>query len=151
MRILLLIESAEDRRILLDELGTQHEVTAATEDAALDELFDLCILDSQALQRLNTRIDMRRALETPCFLPFLLLTTEQEIAQASEELWLRIDDALPRLFQIRELRTRVNMLLRARLSSVLLDRERQALEDSEALFRSLAENANALIGIIQGT
>ena len=49
----------------------------------------------------------------------------------------------------RELSTRINMLLRAREASVLLYRERQTLRESEALFRSLAENANAIIGIVQ--
>ena len=144
-RILLIIESPADRQLLREILGTKHETVAAASDAALAEPFDLCILDGQSLQRLAERIDARRAREAPCFLPFLLVTTRQDIARAPEALWQRIDDALTSPIQIRELWTRVNLLLRARQASLAVDRERQALQESQTRLELIIKNSLDII------
>jgi len=123
-RILLMIESAEDRRVFQEMLGTLHEVAAAASDAELEEPFDLCMLDGQTLRRLWQRIDERRSQEAPRFLPFLLVTAREDMARTPEELWRRIDDALVSPIEGRMLWIRVTVLLRAREASVLLDQER---------------------------
>jgi PAS domain S-box-containing protein len=149
--ILLMIESREDRRIFREHLDAQHAVVEAAPDAALDEPFDLCILDGLTLQRIRERIDLRRVQEAPRFLPFLLVTARDDVARTPDDLWQRIDDILVSPIDGRELTNRVRVLLRAREASEQLDAERQTLQESESLFRSLAENANAIVGIIQGT
>ncbi|MHB0938506.1 MAG: PAS domain-containing protein [Armatimonadota bacterium] len=144
-RILLIIESPADSQLLREILGAKHEAVAAASDAALEEPFDLCILDGQSLQRLGERIDARRAQQAPCFLPVLMITTRQDIARAPEALWQRIDDALTSPIQIRELWTRVNLLLRARQASLLLDEERQALQESRTRLELIIANSPDII------
>jgi len=134
-RILLLMESAEDRRIIRKILHTQDEVIEATAETALEEPFDLCMLDGRALQRVWAHIDTRRAQDAPRFLPFLLVAAREEVTRVPEERWQRVDDSLLSPIHARELWNRVTVLLRAREASVQLGEERCVLQTREALLR----------------
>lgn len=145
--ILLVIDSVEDRRVLREVLGTQHEAIAATSEAALDAPFDLCILDGKSLHSLEERLDARRAQEAPRYLPVLLLTARQDIARAPETLWQRIDDVLVSPILRRELWTRVAMLLRARESSMVLHALQQ---QRQALLQTVSHDLRTPLSVIKG-
>ena len=68
-RVLLLLDQRENRSLLLEELGDRHQVVPASGDEALEEEFDLCILDGRSLDRLGERVQRRKAREEPAFLP----------------------------------------------------------------------------------
>src|SRR5260370_40963943 len=76
-RILILMDHKENRRLLAEWLATRYTVLPQDTDEAVDEPYDLCILDGTALDRLAERIQTRKKDQQTVFLPFLLVTTEQ--------------------------------------------------------------------------
>ncbi|MHB0938502.1 MAG: PAS domain-containing sensor histidine kinase [Armatimonadota bacterium] len=127
-RILLLMESRENRRLLTEVLSRRYDVTVPESDAGLNEPFDLCIIDGPTLERLWQRVERRKADELPLFLPFLLLTTRQDIGLATRHLWRSVDELLTVPVERVELQARVEILLRARNSSISSETQRSRLE-----------------------
>ena len=64
-RILLLLDDRENQRLLRDALSSAYEVITPESDAALEDAFDLCILDGPALERLWQRVKARKGAEEP--------------------------------------------------------------------------------------
>jgi len=126
-RILLLMESRENRRLLTEVLSTRYEVIVPESDA-FGEPFDLCIIDGPTLERLWQRVERRKADELPLFLPFLLVTTRQDIGLATRHLWRSIDELITIPVERVELQARVEILLRARNSSIASETQRSRLE-----------------------
>src|SRR5258707_3808967 len=54
--------------------------------------YDLCILDGTALDRLADRIQDRKNYQQTVFLPFLLVTAEQQVGLVTRHLWKSIDE-----------------------------------------------------------
>jgi PAS domain S-box-containing protein len=127
-RILLLLESRENRRLLTEVLSRRYDVVIPETDSALDELFDLCIIDGPSLDRLWQRVERRKMDELPLFLPFLLLTTRQDIGLATRHLWRSVDELLIIPVERIELQARVEILLRARNSSIASETQHSRLE-----------------------
>src|SRR6266699_1471734 len=86
-RILVLMDHKENRRLLAEWLATRYTVLPADTDQAVDEPYDLCILDGTALDQLADRIQARKKVEEPVFLPFLLVTPGQQVGVATRHLW----------------------------------------------------------------
>ncbi len=59
-RILVLMDHKENRRLLAEWLATRYTVLPADTDQAVDEHYDLCILDGTTLDRLADRIQARK-------------------------------------------------------------------------------------------
>src|SRR6266481_10041743 len=93
-RILLLIDHQENRRLLAEWLVSRYTVLPQETDEAVDEPYDLCILDGTALDRLADRIHDRKKYPQTVFLPFLLVTAEQQVSLVTRHLWKSIDEVI---------------------------------------------------------
>jgi len=141
-RILLIIESKENRRLLTSFLSAYHSVGDFDAEARLDEAFDLCIVDDPNLRRFKAEIDARRDSEQPGFLPVLLLTRRRDIWSEVPNLWEFVDESavlpVPKL----ELQARVEILLRARRNSLDLKLRN---EDLEAFIQAMSHDVRASV------
>ena len=128
-RILLLMDHRANRRVLAAWLAAQYELLPADADAALDEPFDLLLLDGGALDRLRGRLEARRRAEEPCLLPCLLVTRREDVGLATRDLWRAVDDLVLSPVEKVELQARVEILLRARRLSWQLRLRMAELEE----------------------
>jgi signal transduction histidine kinase len=146
-RILMLVDHRRNRHLLAEWLERQYQVVLAGTDAALQEGFDLAILDGPALDRLWGQVQARKQVEEPLFLPVLLLVSHQGIDLATRHLWRAIDEVVLRPIEKVELQARVEILLRARrLSAVLQQRH----SDLEAFIHAMTHELRAPLRVIQG-
>src|ERR1700692_4751990 len=90
-RILVLMDHKENRRLLAEWLATRYTVLPHETDEAVDEEYDLCILDGTALDRLPARIHDRKEYQQTVFLPFLLV---HRVGLAPRHLWKSIDEVI---------------------------------------------------------
>src|SRR5713101_1887180 len=131
-RILVLMDHKENRRLLADWLATRYTLLPQEKDGAVDEEYDLCILDGTALDRLADRIQDRKKYQQTVFLPFLLVTAEQHVDLMTRHLWKSIDEVIHSPLDKLELQARIEVLLRARRQAVALRQAGQrALRQSE--------------------
>jgi len=119
-RILVLIDHKENRRLLAEWLATRYTVLPQETDEALDEEYDLGILDGTALDRLADRIQTRKLYQQTVFLPFLLVTAEQHVELVTKHLWKSIDEVIHSPIDKVELQARMEVLLRARRQAAAL-------------------------------
>jgi signal transduction histidine kinase len=140
-RILLLLDHRENGQLLAEELARDHELVPSDSDAALEEEFDLCIVDGRALDRLWERVQRRKAREQPSFLPVLLVTSRPGVKMITRHVWQSVDELIITPIEKPELRARVAILLRARTLSLAL---RVRGEEAEALASRLAERAREM-------
>lgn len=114
-RILLLLENPINRKLLAKALQAHYEVvSAAPTSAALDGAFDLGILDGPALTTLWEAVQARKQRAEPLFLPFLLITSRQDVGMATRHLWQTIDEVITAPIEQVELQARVASLLHTR-------------------------------------
>jgi serine phosphatase RsbU (regulator of sigma subunit) len=137
-RILLLLAHRENRRLLADWLATRYQVLLPESEQALEEPFDLCIIDGPALDRLRKWVQAFKKAAHPGFLPFLLVTHRQGVGMATRHLWESVDELIVSPIEKAELQARVEILLRARQLSL----------QNAALTRQL-ETELARAGVVQ--
>jgi signal transduction histidine kinase len=128
-RILLLMDQKENQELLAVELSHEHEVRIAGSDA-LDESFDLLVLDGRSLDRLWERVHERKAAEQPVLLPVLLVTSRPNVKMITRHLWRSVDELIITPIERPELRARIQVLLRARRLSLDLRRQAQQAEQA---------------------
>jgi signal transduction histidine kinase len=142
-RILLLLEHEANRRLLAGCLAERYEVSSPAAEPALDQPFDLCIVDGPALSRLLEPVRARKEAARPAFLPVLLLTSREEVGLATRRLWESVVELILEPIEQRELYARVESLLRLRrLSAELADALaalRTANEEIERVSRAKSE------------
>jgi signal transduction histidine kinase len=127
-RILLLLEQKENQSLLAEELGAIYEVIDGADESALEEEFDLCIVDGPCLDKLERQVRERKDREQPVFLPVLLVTARPGVKLITRQLWRLVDDLIIAPIEKPELRARVEVLLRGRsLSLALRQRAEEAL------------------------
>lgn len=144
MRILLLLDHRENRRLLQQLLGSRYDVVVLPSDGSdpaehLDQPCDLIVVDGVALSRLREALHARREAEKPLFLPVLLVTTRSDLRIENSDLWRSIDDVVFVPVIRNELHARVEILLRARRYS----------RESEQRYFSLAEASPIGVAIVQ--
>ena len=121
-------------------MATRYTVLSADTDQAVDEHYDLCILDGTTLDRLADRIQSRKEHQQPVFIPFLLVTAEQQVGLVTRHLWKSIDEVIHSPIDKVELQARIEVLLRARRQAVALRQAgEQALRQSEERLGLLIE------------
>ena len=131
-RILVLMDHKENRRLLAEWLATHYTVLPQETDEAVDEPYDLCILDGAALDRLADRIQDRKKYQQTVYLPFLLVTAKEQVGLVTRHLWTSIDEVIHSPIDKVELQARMEVLLRARRQAVALRQAgERALRQSE--------------------
>ncbi|MCG6158150.1 ATP-binding response regulator [Rubinisphaera margarita] len=139
-RVLLLMDHKENRRLLHHWLASQYEVLAEDSDEAIEQDYDLGLLDGTALNRVAPRLQLRKAKEEPIFLPFLLVTPRREISFLTRHLWKSIDEVIYSPLDKLEFQARLEVLLRVRRQAVELHRRsEQELQKSNEQLRRQAE------------
>ncbi len=119
-RILLFLEHKENRRLLAECLGRRYQILLSDSEQPLEEPFDLCVLDGPALDRRWKWVQAKKKAEQPVFLPFLLVTSRQDVKLVTHHLWQSVDEVVPKPIEKLELQARVEMLLRSRHLSLEL-------------------------------
>ncbi|MGH7628373.1 MAG: ATP-binding protein [Gemmatimonadales bacterium] len=132
--VLLLLSEPEGARLVADMLSRGRRVIVANGEAALDGPFALGVVDGPSLHRSWRRIAERKRADSPAFLPFLLVTTPQDVPLFARFLWTAVDELIQTPVQTPELLARVDVLLRARDASL------RALDPALARFRGYFEN-----------
>jgi signal transduction histidine kinase len=146
-RILMLVDHQQNRHLLAEWLERNYQVILSGSDAALQESFDLAILDGPPLDRLWGQVQARKHVEEPLFLPVLLLTSRQRVDLVTRHLWRTIDEVVLRPVEKVELHARVEILLRARRLSVALQ---QRHGDLEAFMHAITHELRAPLRVIKG-
>ncbi len=144
-RIVLIIDSAEDRQLLNAFLSSYHSVSEHAPGAALEETFDLCIVDGPSLGRFKSQLEGRKDDEQPGILPVLLVTRRRDVWARRPDLWQLVDESVVMPVSKLELQARVEILLRARRISLELKLRN---EDLEAFIQAMSHDLRASIRAI---
>jgi serine phosphatase RsbU (regulator of sigma subunit) len=136
-RVVLLIEHAENRRLLAERLSRQHALEISEAPAALDDEFDLAIVDGPSLERYGRWIEAVKQSVHPLFLPCLLVTHRHGVGLATGHAWERVDELIVSPVEKVELDARVETLLRARSLSLANAMLRRRLERELARAREV--------------
>ena len=137
-RILLLVDHPGNRQRLADALAPQYVVVLPVSDVTLTEPVDCCLLDAPALARLTERLQQRKAVEAPNFLPVVLLIPREAVHLVPPAYWDVIDEVVPIPAEKTELLLRIAALLRIR-------RLTSAVRQKAAVDATLASLAEGLI------
>ena len=116
-------------------------------DDALDGDYDLGLIDGPALDRLWQRVETRKSTESPIFLPFLLITSRQDVGLATHRLWHSVDELIISPIERVELQARVEILLRARHASVQIEDERLTYEAQAREVSAILESIDTAVMI----
>src|SRR5438093_3352011 len=139
-RIVLIIENAEDRHLVNAFLSAYPSVGEHPSGQALDEPFDLCIIDAPNLNRMKSELEARREAEQPGILPVLLVTPRRDIWTRMPHLWQLVDDSITTPANKLEFQARTEILLRARRISLELKLRN---EDLEAFVQAMSHDLRA--------
>jgi PAS domain S-box-containing protein len=112
-RILLSLENLEHRQVLENALSGGYRVEVAGA-VALDNPFDLAILDEPGLKAWGAPLKARKEAAAPLFLPVLLVTDRQDLGRLPAGRRRLADDLLVTPLEPVEAQLRVATLLRAR-------------------------------------
>src|SRR5262249_38948016 len=126
-------------------LSPYHSVVVHAAGESLEETFDLCIIDGANLKRYKAELEARREGEQPGILPVLLLTSRRDIWIQMPQLWQLVDDSIVMPVSRPELQARVEILLRARKTSLELKLRN---EDLEAFVQAMSHDLRASLRAI---
>ena len=126
--LLLAVENHLTRETLIDLLASKYKLVSGEDKKALDQEFDLCIVDGEILLRLEQKILTRKSEDAP-FLPFLLIVSRDVLPKLANHIKYTVDEIL--LLPINDLilQPRVETLLNTRQ----LVKEVQGLADFDEL------------------
>lgn len=141
-RIILIIETKENRQLLHAYLSASHSVGEHVAGEPLEEAFDLCIIDGPSLKRFREELEARRDAEQPGILPVLLLTPRRDVWTKMPQLWQIVDESITTPVSKLELQSRVEILLRARRISLELKLRN---EDLEAFIQAMSHDLRASV------
>ncbi|MGC9503690.1 EAL domain-containing protein [Baaleninema sp.] len=119
-RILLLVDRKENRRLLAEWLSLNYDVCVAEDDEAIEQWFDLCIVDSLAFQRCQKRLQARQNREYPVSVPILLFCSQLKSSFPNRQLWQFVDEIIVTPIPKTELQVHIAKLLRKRQQSLQL-------------------------------
>lgn len=89
-------------------------MAAASSIDALNDAFDLCILDRETLDELRNELEARKRVESALFLPFLLVASKEAGEAPPSQIPREVDELIFMPIEEVELRMRVESLLRTR-------------------------------------
>lgn len=118
-RVLLLLDQRANASLLAEYLSGRYEVIVGTGAELTATDFDLGVVDGPTVDRLGDSLRQRREQDRPVLLPFLFVTSRQDIGLATRHLWNTVDELILAPIQKLELHARVEVLLRSRDQSLL--------------------------------
>jgi len=136
--ILLLVEHQQNRQLLSQALEKYYQILSPRVETDFAEAgkqmvtedFDLCFMDFTAIHLLREEMLARREIAVPTYLPFVFLTTQQNVGISSDHLEALIDDLIYLPVEKIELRTKIRVLLRSRSYSLQLKAAHEKLNHS---------------------
>jgi signal transduction histidine kinase len=117
-----------------DESGkvTAEPIAQENNPPSLQGQFDLCILDGPAVERHSKDLIARKRAEGNTFLPFLLIAPSHNIGRILRHSAQIIDETVPIPIERTELRRIIETLVRRRLLSCTLNKDKLLLQDENA-------------------
>lgn len=114
--ILLRVENKENANLLSNFLSNFYHVVIPElgEQNTLESDFDLCLIDAITFKGLSRRITGRKDRDKSKFLPFILITSHEELKIYTPELGKNVDEIIITPVEKVELQTRIENLLRIR-------------------------------------
>lgn len=154
--ILLLIDHSKNRHLLSQWLKKTYQILSPTMEGdfavegeqLLAQTFDLCFIDFAAIHKLREQMLARRETAIPIFLPFVFLTTLQDIGFSTDHLEQLIDDIIYLPIQKIELQTRLRVLLRSRSYSLQLQIAQEELKQALAQEKEFNQLKSRFVSIV---
>ena len=155
-RILLAIEHSQNRYLLSQWLAEQYHILSphaeddftAVAGQMLEETFDLCFLDFGAVHHLRPKIIAKRKAAAPIFLPFIFLTTQQNVGLSTDHLEQLIDDLIYLPIKKIELETKLRVLLRSRSFSLQLKEVKEELNNALNREKELNQLKSSFVSMV---
>lgn len=133
--ILLLLDDDQNRKLLGEWLTAEHDVVRPDGDA-VDDYFDLCIVDEPSFLRYEDDLETWTDDASPTSLPYLLVSSDRSLA-CTPDAWQVVDEVITTPIEKRVLRARIEGLLERRQLSVELERKRErSVERFHTLFQT---------------
>lgn len=145
-KIALLVSNEQNKKLMTDMLNDRYEILASAPEDSLSKQFDLAIVDGVSLDLLQVKIKLLKYESNPVFLPFLFITTRQDIGYTTRYLWKVIDDIIVTPIEKIELLARIEMLLMTRRYSVEI---KNRLEEMEILAHAIGHDLRAPLRTIE--
>ena len=139
--LLLLIDNKENCRLLVELLEHHYQMIWGENEQALEEPFDLCLLDGIMLKKYYQYIQYQRTVLEPIFLPFLLITPRQQAKHLTDQVWKSVDEVIFSPIEKPELFLRIEGLMRVRRMSLQL----QEKIEQEHLINQKLEAKNKIL------
>lgn len=144
VQVLLLLEREANERALRTWAPSWFEFLEGT-PTSIPETFDLCIVDEPSFGPASATLQQRKEEAKPAFLPILFVANSPDVADS--EIWRYVDEVIQSPIQKRNLQGRIEVLLRARESSVELKRQRDRLDQFAGV---IAHDLRNPLGIAMG-
>lgn len=133
-KLLILLENRANYDLLVREFSADFEILDTVDSIRENISFDLCILDGVHFYQCRSDLIHRKLTELPRVLPICLVTLNREANKSDPSLWEVIDELIILPVDSRELKVRINSLLKARRLSVENQRLYEiSLADAEEL------------------
>lgn len=146
-KIILIIDNKENERLLRKELKDKYDLISGSNLEDINNFsYDMGIIDGLNLEKMKREILLKRYEEKPLFIPFLLITTKQDIGLATKYLWKVIDELITIPIVKAELQARVAVLLRARYYSFQI---KSRFEEMEIFTHALGHDLQSPVRAIQ--
>ncbi len=138
-RILVALESKANSTLITDLLKNNYNIQAYKEGAVINESFDLIIIDGKTLSSMKPRLADIKNKSKPVFQPVLFVSSKKGVGLITSRVWQLIDELVTTPISRMELFASVEILMRARRQSILLNERNIALAaDNGALKRESA-------------
>ncbi|MFP4007443.1 MAG: ATP-binding protein [Spirulinaceae cyanobacterium] len=146
-RIVLLLANPTNAKLLSQWLGKQHEVILGNSQV-LEQPFDLALVDDVNLKQHANAIAQLRQGSKPIFLPFVLLSSRQDLNRALAQLTDVVDEVIQTPIEKAELATRLKCLLRSRHYSLDLQEAKHRAEQALAKEKELNQLKSTFVSIV---
>ena len=118
MKIGLWISNPRNKELIFEWIGTKYDTMEIKRYSDINEDLDLIIVDGLMFKENRDRIKARKEVESPLFLPVLLITNREDIKFVTSQLWIVVDEIILTPIEKVELAARIEVLLRARKLSL---------------------------------
>jgi len=118
MKIGLWVSNPKNKELILKWIGTKYDTMEIKRYSDINEDLDLIITDGLMLKENRERIKARKEIESPLFLPVLLITNRDDVKFVTSQLWIVVDEIILTPIEKVELAARIEILLRARKLSI---------------------------------